>query len=133
MSFFHRSGKSDAARGTPGQPQHPELPRCAFCLKEQKDVRMLIAGPSVHICDACVGACVEIIAEDERLRNRSPRSSGGERTAARSQEAVACTLCAATGTIHDMLVIARRGVLCGACADAVDDALTQGRPEPSAG
>ena len=65
MSFFHRSGKSDAARGTPGQPQHPELPRCAFCLKEQKDVRMLIAGPSVHICDACVGACVEIIAEDD--------------------------------------------------------------------
>jgi ATP-dependent Clp protease ATP-binding subunit ClpX len=38
--------------------------RCSFCGKEAKDVRKLIAGPSVHICDECVTLCNEIIAED---------------------------------------------------------------------
>jgi ATP-dependent Clp protease ATP-binding subunit ClpX len=38
--------------------------RCSFCGKESKDVRKLIAGPSVHICDECVTLCNEIIAED---------------------------------------------------------------------
>ena len=38
--------------------------RCSFCGKETKDVRKLIAGPQVHICDECVTLCNEIIAED---------------------------------------------------------------------
>ncbi len=39
--------------------------RCSFCGKEATDVRKLIAGPKVHICDECVSLCREIIAEDE--------------------------------------------------------------------
>ena len=38
--------------------------RCSFCGKEAKDVRKLIAGPKVHICDECVQLCREIIDED---------------------------------------------------------------------
>jgi ATP-dependent Clp protease ATP-binding subunit ClpX len=38
--------------------------RCSFCGKEAKDVRKLIAGPKVHICDECVRLCREIIDED---------------------------------------------------------------------
>ncbi len=37
---------------------------CSFCGKSQKDVRKLIAGPSVYICDECVHLCNEIIEED---------------------------------------------------------------------
>ncbi|HOT01082.1 MAG TPA: ATP-dependent Clp protease ATP-binding subunit ClpX, partial [Acidobacteriota bacterium] len=37
---------------------------CSFCGKSQKEVRKLIAGPSVFICDDCVRICEEIIAED---------------------------------------------------------------------
>ena len=44
--------------------------RCSFCGKESKDVRKLIAGPDVHICDECVTLCNEIIAED--LSRESP-------------------------------------------------------------
>ena len=37
---------------------------CSFCGKSQREVKKLIAGPSVYICDECVSLCNEIIAED---------------------------------------------------------------------
>ena len=40
--------------------------RCSFCGKEARDVRKLIAGPSVYICDECVSLCREIIDEDRQ-------------------------------------------------------------------
>ncbi len=39
---------------------------CSFCGKSQHEVEKLIAGPKVHICDGCVGACIEILGEDRR-------------------------------------------------------------------
>jgi hypothetical protein len=55
---------------------------CSFCGKNERDVERLIAGPKVHICDACVDACIEILGEErawcdkqvanlERLRAKS--------------------------------------------------------------
>jgi len=38
--------------------------KCSFCGKGQKEVRKLIAGPSVYICDECVLLCNEIMAEE---------------------------------------------------------------------
>ena len=43
-----------------------EVLRCSFCNKDQNDVRKLIAGPSVFICDECVEVCNDIIADDNR-------------------------------------------------------------------
>jgi len=37
---------------------------CSFCGKHQKEVKKLIAGPGVYICDECVGLCEEIIEDD---------------------------------------------------------------------
>jgi ATP-dependent Clp protease ATP-binding subunit ClpX len=48
--------------------------RCSFCGKEARDVRKLIAGPKVHICDECVSLCREIIEED---RQREPDRTHG--------------------------------------------------------
>jgi ATP-dependent Clp protease ATP-binding subunit ClpX len=39
---------------------------CSFCGKSQDEVRKLIAGPSVFVCDECVDLCVEIIREDSK-------------------------------------------------------------------
>src|SRR5881628_2653104 len=55
-----------------------EVLRCSFCNKNQRDVRKLIAGPTVYICDECVDICLDIIAEErepeERLQeNRLPK------------------------------------------------------------
>ena len=38
---------------------------CSFCCKSQHDVRALIAGPTVFICDECVGLCDDIIDEKD--------------------------------------------------------------------
>jgi hypothetical protein len=35
--------------------------RCSFCSRSESEVQKLIAGPKVHICDACVGVCNEIL------------------------------------------------------------------------
>ena len=53
----------------------PEILRCSFCNKDQNDVRKLIAGPTVFICDECVEVCNDIIADDSRLENKTTRSS----------------------------------------------------------
>ena len=34
---------------------------CSFCGKSQHDIRKLIAGPTVFICDECVALCVDIV------------------------------------------------------------------------
>ena len=47
-----------------------EVLRCSFCNKDQNDVRKLIAGPTVFICDECVEVCNDIIADDNRFERR---------------------------------------------------------------
>src|SRR4051812_34474576 len=37
---------------------------CSFCGKNQREVKKLIAGPTVYICDECIGLCNDIIAEE---------------------------------------------------------------------
>jgi len=39
---------------------------CSFCGKSQKEVKKLIAGPTVFICDECVELCMDIIKEENK-------------------------------------------------------------------
>ena len=48
---------------------------CSFCGKSQHEVRKLIAGPTVFICDECVELCLDIIGED----NKSLLSKSGDK------------------------------------------------------
>ena len=43
-----------------------DLLKCSFCGKSQKQVKKLIAGPGVYICDECIDLCNEIIEEVSR-------------------------------------------------------------------
>lgn len=45
-------------------PESADLLKCSFCGKSQKQVRKLIAGPGVYICDECIELCNEIIEEE---------------------------------------------------------------------
>jgi len=45
--------------------------RCSFCGKSQHEVRKLIAGPTVYICNECVEVCLDIIAEDRASETAS--------------------------------------------------------------
>ena len=72
------------ARAGPEVGAHTDGPRpregngtlqCSFCGKSQNDVRKLIAGPTVYICDECIELCNDIIAEEwEEEKSREIRS-----------------------------------------------------------
>ena len=51
-----------------------DLLKCSFCGKSQKQVKKLIAGPGVYICDECIELCNEII--EEELSEPVASSSG---------------------------------------------------------
>ncbi|MEZ4408839.1 MAG: ClpX C4-type zinc finger protein [Polyangiales bacterium] len=48
---------------------------CSFCGKSQREVKKLIAGPTVYICDECIALCNDIIAEEVDRDNELSRSS----------------------------------------------------------
>ena len=52
-----------------------EILRCSFCGKSQNEVKKLIAGPSVYVCNECIDICNEIINDDEQSETASVRSA----------------------------------------------------------
>ena len=58
-----------------GKNDDGKLLYCSFCGKSQHEVRKLIAGPSVFICDECVELCNDIIREE--MQENAPESSQG--------------------------------------------------------
>jgi ATP-dependent Clp protease ATP-binding subunit ClpX len=48
---------------------------CSFCGKSQREVKKLIAGPTVYICDECIELCNDIIAEEYGQEETSPPAS----------------------------------------------------------
>ncbi len=52
-----------------------EILRCSFCGKSQNEVKKLIAGPGVYICNECIDICNEIINDDEQADNATVRTA----------------------------------------------------------
>jgi ATP-dependent Clp protease ATP-binding subunit ClpX len=48
---------------------------CSFCGKNQKEVKKLIAGPSVYICNECINLCSEIIEDEENEKSEESEES----------------------------------------------------------
>ena len=44
---------------------------CSFCGKSQHEVKKLIAGPTVFICDECVELCMDIIKEENKINDNT--------------------------------------------------------------
>ena len=61
---------SDSRQGR--NPNSERLLYCTFCNKSQHEVRKLIAGPSVFICDECVDLCNDIIREEVEEKGSAP-------------------------------------------------------------
>jgi hypothetical protein len=55
---------------THAQPRQDVIACCSFCLKPNTEVRALVAGPAVFVCDECVDLCRQII---DDIPDRSPR------------------------------------------------------------
>jgi ATP-dependent Clp protease ATP-binding subunit ClpX len=50
--------------------------RCSFCGKGQDQVRKLVAGPGVYICDQCIDLCQEVLEEDNRSSGAKKAKAG---------------------------------------------------------
>jgi hypothetical protein len=98
------------ALGFAEKGERPVL-RCSFCNKSQRDVRLLIAGPKVYICDECVGICLEIITESKE--NLPPPDPGTLR----------CAICKSWIPRDRALVLGTGASLCEICRSVVDEAL----------
>jgi len=70
--------------------------RCSFCGNHQKEVKKLIAGPAVYICNECVDICNEIIVDDQSASEQTEQvdvPSGTHAATAKSIEYVSCPAC----------------------------------------
>ena len=90
--------------------------RCSFCNKSQKEVRKLIAGPNVYICDECVRICFPIVNSDVEAQSASVPSSSALHAAG------TCRMCSLTTLPAAAVIVPGRGALCLACAKAVVEA-----------
>ena len=81
------------------EPEALQPLRCSFCSKSQHDVRSLIAGPGVYICDECVDLCTGIVEPDDDkelfrlMKGNASMASAGLAAAARSRYRTATTAC----------------------------------------
>jgi ATP-dependent Clp protease ATP-binding subunit ClpX len=60
-----------------GQDDRKQL-KCSFCGKSQDEVKRLVAGPNVYICNDCIELCIDILREEEEEYARENRIYGGE-------------------------------------------------------
>lgn len=103
--------------------------RCSFCNKSQRDVKKLIAGPTVYICDECVDICLDIISEDVRKSFEAPE---GQEEADLTPGY--CALCRISVLVSHALVIRNRGLLCPGCVGEIQATLAdRERPQGEAG
>ncbi len=95
--------------------------RCSFCNKTQDDVRKLIAGPEVYICDECVRVCLDIMEEDQATTEASDLGETSSEWRGGAL-AIPCGLCGMPMPTRSALLVENRGVLCSACLGAVQAA-----------
>lgn len=87
--------------------------------EDQRDVRKLIAGPSVFICDECVQVCTDILADDDRFENSNDVTDAPAWSAAAS-----CSLCRIPVLLEEAVRVEDRAIKCQPCVAAVEDATT---------
>ena len=123
MRPFTKHGPASSL-GTP----RSEL-RCSFCNKHQNDVRKLIAGPGVYICDKCIALCDDIVAEEFEEREEAHRKEEAgwgaslpgspSRAEPRVSPTALCRLCGLPTPIHNVIAVPDRGFLCLVCLAAI--------------
>jgi putative acetyltransferase len=102
--------------------------RCSFCNKTQHDVKKLIAGPKVYICDECVDICLDILSEDRK--NGLPTNDGRvdpPHAWPPLSTPVRCALCRMPTPATDVIGVGPRGLLCPGCVTAVQAAAEKAR------
>ncbi|MBK5260318.1 MAG: hypothetical protein JJE51_12045 [Thermoanaerobaculia bacterium] len=103
--------------------------RCSFCNKSQNDVKKLIAGLDVQICDECIDICLGILNEEKKDQLWSSAVEGHIQPAGRAWPLpgtlLFCGLCRTATTLDQSLAVPDRGIICTGCVGALEAALAE--------
>jgi ClpX C4-type zinc finger len=94
-----------------------KLLTCSFCGKNQQEVRKLIAGPSVHICDECVKLCGGIIAEQREGTKGTGKKT--EEAASDSKEDRLCGICMEPRETDELIFLPHAAYMCAGCLEDI--------------
>jgi hypothetical protein len=94
--------------------------RCSFCGNAEFEIRKLIAGPKVYICDECVRICLLIVEDD-----RSAAEMREQDTPSVGSLPVSCSLCGMLTAPDSVLLVENKGVLCSLCVRDVQSAIAE--------
>ena len=89
---------------------------CSFCGKSQDEVRKLIAGPTVYICNECIDLCNDIIRDEADFDQ--PVSENAAEPKETRQKPI-CALCTQPRGLTDLVHIAAGMRLCTVCLEAI--------------
>jgi hypothetical protein len=114
-------GRFKRAQGTASTPR---LLTCSFCGKSQDDVRKLIAGPGVYICDECVDLCNDILTKEgdqgrSELETPAPKSHTPASSSLSRDLFLTCGFCGLPQSSTGLVAVPDRRYVCGACVDAI--------------
>jgi len=98
---------------------------CSFCGKSQDEVRKLIAGPTVYICDECIDLCNDIIAEEV---DREEQLEGAASPVASLNAPSWCRVCRLPKPAEEVVAVSELGLVCHRCVDMIRAATDE--PEP---
>jgi ClpX C4-type zinc finger len=88
--------------------EEPVLASCSFCKKDNRQVKRLIAGPGVYICDECVGLCVQLVDQEDTPEQSAARR---EQFMNRSESEILATLPGLARTTAELEAELQRWVL----------------------
>lgn len=88
---------------------------CSFCGKSQAEVRKLVAGPSVHICDECVDLCKNIIAQETEGGDKSAVESAN----VKAREKRLCGICMEERETDELIFLPHAAYLCAGCLEDI--------------
>jgi ClpX C4-type zinc finger len=99
-------------RHIPKYSEEPKAVSCSFCSKEQNEVRKIIAGPAVHICDECVDLCGAILANENIHETDKPMpDSTSERL---------CGICMQPRESDELVFLPHAAYMCAGCLEQLD-------------
>jgi hypothetical protein len=86
---------------------------CSFCGKSEAEVRKLIAGHSMHICDECVGACNEILTKE----NIDQVDDAAKPSAATTEQL--CGICMEPRDSDELIFLPHAAYMCAGCLEEI--------------
>ena len=97
--------------------EEPQSSCCSFCGKEQHEVKKLVAGPSVFICDECVELCRGIVAEEYGAD--ASQAAGSMVSDGNSKTERLCGICMEPRETDELIFLPHAAYLCATCLDEI--------------